>query len=120
MEERELQKVTYQDAEFSKEAKAEFYKIAGLNSVPENVQITYPRMKNQKDGTLVQGFKWFVENHSNQGRMPNRRENAIIKYALPGILENDFLLEYLEETKKNRANNKMNHKYSNNGKKFHH
>lgn len=58
-------------------------------------------------------------------RMPNKRENAIIKYALPGILENNFSLKYLEETKKDRQNSKRNykynnHKYSNNGKKFHH
>ena len=125
MEERELQKVTYQDAEFSKEAKAEFYKIADLSSVPENMPITYPRMENQKDGLLSEGFRWFVENHSDGGRMPNKRENAIIKYALPGILENNFSLKYLEETKKDRQNSKRNykynnHKYSNNGKKFHH
>ena len=82
-------------------------------------------MENQKDGLLSEGFRWFVENHSDGGRMPNKRENAIIKYALPGILENNFSLKYLEETKKDRQNSKRNykynnHKYSNNGKKFHH
>lgn len=95
MEEQKSSSVSYEDAQFSKEVKAEFYKIAGLKSVPENVEITYPRVESQKNiEELTEGFKWFAENHS----MEKQREKSEIKNRLPYILEEDFsLLYYLEK-----------------------
>lgn len=96
VEEKKPVKVTYEDAGFSKEVKAEFYKITGLKSIPEKVEITYPKMENQKNKELSEGFRWFVKNHSS-GKMPNKREDAQINLALPGILEEDFSLPYYKE-----------------------
>lgn len=96
MEEQKLSRVSYEDAQFSKEVKAEFYKIAGLKSVPEDVEITYPRVESQKNiEELTEGFKWFAENHS----MEKQREKSEIKNRLPYILEEDFSLPYYSEKK---------------------
>ena len=107
MEEQKLFPVSYEDAQFSKEVKAEFYKIAGLKSVPENIEITYPRGESQKNTEeLTEGFKWFAENHS----MEKQREKSEIKNRLPYILEEDFSLPYYSEKKEEEKKEKNKRK----------
>ena len=107
MEEQKLFPVSYEDAQFSKEVKAEFYKIAGLKSVPENIEITYPRVESQKNTEeLTEGFKWFAENHS----MEKQREKSEIKNRLPYILEEDFSLPYYSEKKEEEKKEKNKRK----------
>lgn len=90
---------SYEQAGFSSDVKVKegFKLMAGLESVPGGVQITYPRMQNQKDDdNLDEGYRWFVQNHlvrKNEksdympGGMPNRRTNVKIKSELPSLLD---------------------------------
>ena len=104
-----IEAVTYENAGLSKDVKAEFYKIAGLDSVPEDVEITYPKDKEQKDKPLTQGYSWFVNNHKTlSGRMARGRADVKIERALPEILDEDFSMEYNE--KEQRNSNSSNYK----------
>lgn len=104
-----IEAVTYENAGLSKDVKAEFYKIAGLDSVPEDVEITYPKDKEQKDKPLTQGYSWFVNNHKTlSGRMARGRADVKIERALPEILDEDFSMEYNE--KQQRNSNSSNYK----------
>ncbi len=98
--------VTYENAGFSTsgQVKAEFYKIAGLNSVPKDIAITYPRNKDQKDNeVMTEGFKWFANNHS---KITKRRTDAKIYKALPRILDADITLVYNEDPPNSGGQNK--------------
>lgn len=87
--------ITYEKAGLSEPVKKEFYKIAGLNSVPADVEITYPKDKTQKGQTLTEGYRWFVNNHTTwNGRMVRSRTDVKIVAVLPEILEEDFSLPY--------------------------
>lgn len=98
----EIDGISYEDAGLSDTVKEEFYKIAGLESVPEGVEITYPKEKSQKNETLTEGYKWFVNNHTTlSGRMARYRSDMKIINALPEILDEDFSLAYNEDKKKN-------------------
>lgn len=90
------EKTTYENVGFSRNVKREFYKIAGLNSVSKNVQITYPKTYEQKDEELKEGYKWFVNNHTTvSGKsMPKNRTDVEIIHALPGILDKETGLPY--------------------------
>lgn len=101
--------VSYDDAGLSKEVKEEFYKIAGLNSVPKNVEITYPKDKGQKGKPLTKGYSWFVNNHKTlSGGMARGRADVKIERVLPEIMDEDFSMEYNE---KPQGNSKFsNHK----------
>lgn len=93
--------ITYESAEFSKSVKDEFYKIAGLNSVPENVEITYPKTIEQKKSgeSLTEGFNWFTNNHV----IPSigSRKDMTIMESLPHILDKNILLSYNETKEEN-------------------
>lgn len=86
---------SYEDAGFSKTVKDEFYKIAGLETVPKDVEITYPKEVAQKNKPLTEGYKWFVNNHTTTtGKMARSRADVVIREVLPSILEEDFSLPY--------------------------
>lgn len=108
--------LNYEEAGFSTAVQKEFYMIAGLESIPADVEITYPKDIRQKDQAIDKGYTWFVDNH---GRgMPKAREDALIKNALPGIL--DVLkhpLEYCESGngRSMRADKSSNGSFHNGG-----
>ena len=52
--------LTYEQAGLSVHAKKEFYKIAGLDSVPENMEISYPKDIAKKNKAIEKGYEWFV------------------------------------------------------------
>lgn len=80
-----------------------------MDSVPEDVEITYPKDKEQKDKPLTQGYSWFVNNHKTlSGRMARGRADVKIERALPEILDEDFSMEYNE--KQQRNSNSSNYK----------
>lgn len=94
--------ISYDDAGLSKEVKEEFYKIAGLNSVPKNVEITYPKDKGQKGKPLTKGYSWFVNNHKTlSGGMAKSRVDVKIEKVLPEIMDEDFSMEYNEKAQEN-------------------
>ena len=103
--------VSYEHAGFSKAVKGEFYKIAGLKSVPGNVEITYPKDIMQKNKILTEGYRWFVNNHTtvSGGGMARGRADVKINSVLPEILEQDFSLTYNERPQRN------NFSYNRNG-----
>ena len=87
--------ITYESAGFSSTVKKEFYKIAGLETIPENVEITYPKTIEQKGQPLTEGFKWFVNNHKTlSGGGMRGRNNVRIETVLPSILDEDVSMEY--------------------------
>ena len=93
----EFNGITYEDAALSNssQVKAEFYKIAGLDSVPKELQITYPRTKDQKNAEVMdKGYEWFGNNHSG---LEKCRTKAQIYEALPHILDKDITLPYNEK-----------------------
>lgn len=109
-------KDSYENVGFSKEVKAEFYKIAGLTTVPKDVEITYPKTIEQKDKEATEGFQWFVNNHKtvSGGGMAKNRADVKLEQALPSILEEDFSLAYNKTpVKKNNNFGKGNHKGGN-------
>ena len=86
---------SYEDAGFSKTVKDEFYKIAGLETVPKDVEITYPKEVAQKNKPLTEGYKWFVNNHTTTtGKMARSRSDVVIREVLPSIQDEDFSLPY--------------------------
>jgi len=88
---------TYEDAEFSQTCKGEFYKIAGLHTVPKDIEITYPKtLKQKKTGDTGEGFRWFGDNHktiSGKG-MPNSRKDRNYLLTLPLLGSDDMGLPY--------------------------
>ncbi len=100
MKEIPFEKITYEKAMLSESVKNEFYKIAGLETVPEGIAITYPRTKGQReDEVLTNGYEWFSNNHttvSGKG-MAKDRSDMKIERALPGILTENFSLPYNEK-----------------------
>lgn len=83
-------------AGFSEDVKDEFFKIADIYAVPNNVEITYPKIWNQRNQPLTEGFQWFGENHDtlSGNDMPGNRADVTIKEVLPNILDEDFSLPY--------------------------
>lgn len=88
--------VTYEAAEFSSSVKEEFYKIAGLDSIPENMEITYPKDFTQKNKAIETGFSWFVENHETVSgkKWASGREDIKIKRVLPKITSKELGMPY--------------------------
>lgn len=102
--------ITYEQAEFSGYVKEEFYKIAGLNSVPKDMQITYPRTLEQKDGKMKEGFKWFGKNHwsiskKRTGVIPEDRKDMEILRTLPALTSPNVGLPYDIPNKITSSNN---------------
>lgn len=95
-EEYTFQGLTYKDAELSTEVKDEFYRIANLEAVPEDVEITYPKTRQQRNRVLQEGYQWFVHNHrKRKGRgMIQGRTDIKVEQTLPSILEEDFSIKY--------------------------
>ena len=110
--------VSYENAEFGRIVKSEFYKIAGLKSVPEDVEITYPKEKSQKGKTLTEGYKWFANNHATvSGKtMAKGRKDVKIKEVLPDILQKDFSMEYNSEIYSKKPENNYNNSKGNSGR----
>lgn len=92
--------ITYEKAMLSESVKSEFYKIAGLETIPKGIAITYPRTKEQRDDTVMtNGYEWFSNNHttvSGKG-MAKDRGDMKIERVLPGILTENFSLPYNEK-----------------------
>lgn len=65
LESKEYNAVNYENAKFSTTVKEEFYKIAGLESISEDIEITYPKEIVQKNQAIEKGYQWFVGNHKN-------------------------------------------------------
>ena len=88
--------VTYEAAEFSSSVKEEFYKIAGLDSIPENMEITYPKDFTQKNKAIETGFSWFVENHGTVSgkKWASGREDIKIERVLPKITSKELGMPY--------------------------
>lgn len=83
--------ISYEDADFSKHCKSQFYRIAGLDSVGKEIKVMYPKtLKQVRTGDNREGFRWFSENHTNinGNGMPNNRRQRKICVALP-LLEDD-------------------------------
>ena len=102
--------ITYEQAEFREYVKEEFYKIAGLNSVPKDMQITYPRTLEQKDGKMKEGFKWFGKNHwsiskKRTGVIPEDRKDMEILRTLPALTSPNVGLPYDIQKKVTNTNN---------------
>ena len=92
--------ITYESAGFSSTVKKEFYKIAGLETIPENVEITYPKTIEQKGQPLTEGFKWFVNNHKTlSGGGMRGRNNVRIETVLPSILDEDVSMNIISHLK---------------------
>lgn len=110
--------VSYENAEFGRIVKSEFYKIAGLKSVPEDVEITYPKEKSQKGKTLTEGYRWFANNHAtiSGGGMARGRNDVKIKAVLPDILEKDFSMEYNSKMYSKKSENNHNNGKGNSGR----
>lgn len=92
-------KISYDEedgAGFSEVVKKEFFKIADIQAVPDNVEITYPKIWDQRNQPLTEGFQWFGENHDtlSENDMPRNRADVTIKKVLPNILDEDFSLPY--------------------------
>lgn len=89
--------ISYEDADFSSHCKDQFHRIAGLDSVKEEMKITYPKTWKQAcSGDNREGFRWFSENHTNiyGNGMPNNRKQRKICVALPDLTETDVGLPY--------------------------
>lgn len=125
-----FENISYEDAQLSESVKEEFYKIAGLDSVPEEIQVTYPRILSQREGNLTEGYRWFAGNHKTVSgkRMPKNRVDMQIVQALPGILDDEPYLRYESSkegmsggennfNKKSGTNKKYNSAKNNNFKK---
>ena len=113
--------ISYEEAGLSKTVKDEFYKIAGLESVPEDVEITYPKDQGQKNKPLTEGYRWFVNNHTtHDGRMARGRADVEIIDILPEILKEDFTLPYNEKPKKNSKGSNYNGKNNHGGRNTFH
>ncbi len=88
-------KISYGEkgAEFSLSVKEEFYKIARLESISSDIEITYPKDERQKiNPVLTEGYRWFVNNH--QKGMKTKRTDMEIKKILPYILDKNLGLPY--------------------------
>lgn len=105
---RPVESLSYEDVGFSNCVRDEFYKISDFTSVPEGVEITYPKTVDQKGKSLTEGYCWFVENHKNlAGKgMPTKRTEMKIRKVLPTILEEDFSLPYYVNYQKKKNSGK--------------
>lgn len=90
-------KLTYGNVGFSISVQKEFEKITGLNSVPKQYEICYPKTIDDDD----HGFEWFQTNHNS--KIARSREEMMIKMTLPKILDKDISLP---QTKKPSRNNR--------------
>lgn len=116
----EMSKVSYEDVGFSKEVKEQFYKIAGLTTIPKDVEITYPKTEEQKGKEAKEGFSWFVNNHgtvSGKG-MATGRNDIKIREPLPSISEEDVSLPYYKspQSTNNKSYNQKSKTTNNNWK----
>ena len=106
----------YEDIGFSKSVKSDFIKISGLNRIPDDVEITYPKTENQKNKPLDEGYKWFMGNHATKSGkgMPKNREDIVIRDVLPKISEIDVSLAYNKEKSNNKSVQRYNKNHSGN------
>lgn len=103
---------SYDEAGFSNNVKDEFFKISGLKTIPDDIEITYPKTIEQKGKLLNEGYKWFMNNHATTTgkKMPRRREEILIREVLPEVGADNVTLSY------NKPMN-SNNSYSGNSKK---
>lgn len=85
-----VSEIAYEDAEFSSTVKREFYKMADLKGIPEGMEITYPKERDQKNKVLEEGYRWYVKNHSSVSgkKWAESRADMKILHTLPEISEN--------------------------------
>lgn len=85
-----VSEIDYKDAEFSPTVKKEFYKMADLKGIPESIEITYPKERDQKYKVLEEGYRWYVKNHSSVSgkKWAGSRADMKILHTLPEISEN--------------------------------
>ena len=93
IQEKTFSPLSYEDAGFSDEVKKEFFKMAGLDTLPEDVKITYPRTSEQINMLLYKGFEWYEANHNN-GKLVHDRTEMTISQLLPSVLNEDLTLKY--------------------------
>lgn len=107
---------TYEESGLSLSAKLEFYKIAGFDSVPENMEITYPKVIAQKDKAIEKGFDWFVENREilSGKTMPLGREDIKIKRVLPRVMSIELGMPYSKPKKSKKNLGSTNNSNKNN------
>jgi len=94
---KEQYQCSYEDVGFSTYCKEQFYRIAGLKSVPKGMDITYPKtLKQKSSASNDEGFCWYVENHktTNGKKMPSSRKDVKICVTLPTLEEEDIGLPY--------------------------
>lgn len=94
--------VSYEEAGLSSSVKAEFYKIADLDSVPEDMEITYPKDIAQKNAAIDKGFKWFVKNRGTvSGKSwASGRDDIKIERVLPKITSKELGMPYSGQEKR--------------------
>ena len=88
----------YDEVEFSKTVKEEFFVISSLNAT-EGKLVSYPIVTSQVGTAMTEGFKWFGENHGG-GKMQTKRCEQKRMKDLPNII-GVGTLPIWEETKKN-------------------
>lgn len=112
--------LNYESVGFSESVKEDFIKISGLYSIPEDVEITYPKTYEQKNKPLSEGYKWFMNNHGtiSGNSMAKSREDIRIHTVLPRINDNDISMPYYKENdfvnRSGRGNDRNNMKKKNN------
>lgn len=113
--------ISYENVGFSDKVKNEFFTIADIAAVPKNIEITYPKTKEQMGKLLTEGYLWFGCNHGTvSGKvMPKNRADVLIKNVLPFITESGLSLPYYENTDKKHGEKKgsWSNKNSNGGKR---
>ena len=60
-----------------------------LNSVPEDIEITYPKTVEQKNQTMTEGYRWFMNNHGtvSGNRMAINRVEMNVEQSFPDIID---------------------------------
>ena len=64
--------------------------MADLKGIPESIEITYPKERDQKYKVLEEGYRWYVKNHSSVSgkKWAGSRADMKILHTLPEISEN--------------------------------
>ena len=96
--------VTYESCEFSSDVRDPFSKITGLYSVLEDIEITYPKTVEQKNQTMTEGYRWFMNNHGTVSgkRMAINRVDMKVEQSLPDIMDDDFSLKFNSHSQRDK------------------
>ena len=96
--------VTYESCGFSRDVRDPFLKITGLYSVPKEIEITYPKTIEQKNQTMTEGYRWFMNNHGTVSgkRMAINRVDMKVEQSLPDIMDKDFSLKFNSHSQRDK------------------